>query len=169
MTSQSAHVACLSRKERKQLKDGPVKSCVDGQVLCSAAPKAADKILIAFHNQTSDQKIKKWVHLCWFIVIILLRCPGGGAVKGKKVDESATSSSDSSDVDLSRVCQGLDYHVNGEDPPLKEDNEYPDWLWQIAEPVKSHKELPEGSKEYWRRLNKYSTRNTNMIRKQSGL
>lgn len=91
----------------------------------------------------------------------------GAASKNKKSEEVAESPSES--VDLSQVCTGLNYYTHGEDPLLKEDSEYPDWLWEIAEPVKSHKELPEDSEKYWRRLNKFNARNNNLIRKQSGL
>lgn len=86
--------------------------------------------------------------------------------KGKKEEEEVAPSDD---VDLSRVCAGLDYHINGADPLIRDDSEYPDWLWEIAEPVKSHKELPQDSELYQRRLNKYNARNNNSIRKQSGL
>ena len=66
--------------------------------------------------------------------------------------------SDSSAVDLSQVCAGLNYFKTGEDPPIRADEEYPDWLPSILEPVKSHKELSPDSKKYWRRLNKQKAR-----------
>jgi hypothetical protein len=28
----------------------------------------------------------------------------------------------------------VNYFKKGEDPPLKEDSEYPEWLWALAEP-----------------------------------
>lgn len=64
------------------------------------------------------------------------------------------------------MCYGLNIYVNGEDPPIREDSEYPDWLWDIAAPVKSYKELSPDSKMYWRRFNKQSARDKNFKRKQ---
>ena len=29
---------------------------------------------------------------------------------------------------------GVNYFKKGDDPPLKDDSEYPEWLWDIAEP-----------------------------------
>lgn len=71
-----------------------------------------------------------------------------------------------SDIDLSRVCAGLNYFKTGEDPPIKEDSEYPAWLWTIAEPVKPLKELSPDTKEYWRRFNKIKARENNLLSKQ---
>ena len=34
----------------------------------------------------------------------------------------------------STTATGINYFKTGEDPPLKDDSEYPDWLWTIAEP-----------------------------------
>lgn len=35
------------------------------------------------------------------------------------------------------TATGVNYFKAGEDPPLKEDSEYPDWLWNIADPPPS--------------------------------
>ncbi|KAK9916818.1 hypothetical protein WJX75_007397 [Coccomyxa subellipsoidea] len=32
------------------------------------------------------------------------------------------------------TATGVNYFKKGEDPPLKDDSEYPDWLWTIHEP-----------------------------------
>ena len=51
-------------------------------------------------------------------------------------------------------CAGANFYTEGEDPILKPDEEYPDWLWQLpTRPVELH-EMEEGSKEYWRKLSK---------------
>ncbi len=73
-----------------------------------------------------------------------------------------------SDVDLSCVCAGLNYFKTGEDPPIRDDSEYPAWLWDILQPVKSYKELSPDSKMYWRRLNKHKARENNLRSKQLG-
>ncbi len=61
------------------------------------------------------------------------------------------------------VCVGANIYKTGEDPPIKEDSEYPDWLWKLAEPTKSYKELSPDSKQYWRRLNKEKARQRNKV------
>jgi hypothetical protein len=35
------------------------------------------------------------------------------------------------------IATGINYFKTGDDPPLKDDHEYPDWLWTIAEPPPS--------------------------------
>ena len=35
------------------------------------------------------------------------------------------------------TATGVNYFKTGEDPPLKEDSEYPQWLWSIADPPPS--------------------------------
>ena len=35
------------------------------------------------------------------------------------------------------TATGVNYFKTGEDPPLKADSEYPDWLWTIPEPPPS--------------------------------
>ncbi|CAK0735659.1 hypothetical protein CVIRNUC_000617 [Coccomyxa viridis] len=35
------------------------------------------------------------------------------------------------------TATGVNYFKTGEDPPLKADSEYPDWLWTIPEPPSS--------------------------------
>ena len=42
----------------------------------------------------------------------------------------------------------------GEDPVLKEDAAYPDWLWKLAEPKKQTSELFPDSQQHWRRNRK---------------
>ena len=71
-------------------------------------------------------------------------------------------------VDLSKVCLGLNYFQSGEDPPIRDDSEYPDWLRNILEPVKSPEELSPDTVAYWRRVNKLKARRNNFISKQLG-
>lgn len=67
------------------------------------------------------------------------------------------------DVDLTRVCAGLNYFQDGEDPLIREDGEYPDWLPNI---LKLNKEFPTDSKQYRRHLNKIKARKNNFTSKQ---
>lgn len=74
-----------------------------------------------------------------------------------------------SSVDLSRVCSGLNYFNTGEDPPIRDDSEYPDWVWSLSEPVTPFKEMsPEDGLAYRRRANKERCRNNNTKKKQLG-
>lgn len=66
------------------------------------------------------------------------------------------------------VCEGANIYKTGSDPPLKEDAAYPKWLWTIADSVPSHNDLPEDSRQHWRRLNKFKAHERNTIQKQSG-
>ncbi|KAJ6217264.1 hypothetical protein RDWZM_008421 [Blomia tropicalis] len=46
-------------------------------------------------------------------------------------------------------CCGTNYHKEGEDVKLKDDSEYPDWLWEMPlEPPRLH-EYDPATKEYW--------------------
>lgn len=87
-----------------------------------------------------------------------------------KVKKPTAQEGDSAEagIDLSKVCSGLNYFQSGEDPPIRDDSEYPDWLRGILEPVKSPNELSPDSKAYWRRLNKQKARQNNFISKQLG-
>lgn len=64
------------------------------------------------------------------------------------------------------VCVGANITKGGADPVLKEDSEYPEWLWELLEPVKSYKELDPGTKQYWRRYNKQKAHERNAQTKQ---
>ena len=46
-------------------------------------------------------------------------------------------------------CCGANYLKNGEDVKLKEDSEYPEWLWEVPlKPPRLHEYNPD-TKEYW--------------------
>ena len=63
---------------------------------------------------------------------------------------------------LSReACTGANYLKTGEDPVLKEDAAYPDWLWKLAEPKKQTSELLPDSQQHWRRNRKALARERN--------
>uniref|UniRef100_H2ZFF4 Large ribosomal subunit protein mL54 n=1 Tax=Ciona savignyi TaxID=51511 RepID=H2ZFF4_CIOSA len=47
-------------------------------------------------------------------------------------------------------CCGLNKYVEGEDPVLKPDEEYPDWLWTIhTGKPKTFLDMDPDTKEYW--------------------
>ena len=66
------------------------------------------------------------------------------------------------------VCAGANIYKTGEDPAIKEDSEYPDWLWGLLEPKKSHDELSPDSKQYWRRYNKHKAHERNAMMERLG-
>ncbi|KAI6651690.1 54S ribosomal protein L37, mitochondrial-like [Oopsacas minuta] len=39
------------------------------------------------------------------------------------------------EVDLNKVCYGLNFLAEGEEVKLKEPSEYPDWLWTLLDPT----------------------------------
>jgi large subunit ribosomal protein L54 len=45
------------------------------------------------------------------------------------------------------VCTGVNIFTEGEDPELKPDDEYPDWLWDLAQPKPSVKQLKQKLEE----------------------
>ena len=61
------------------------------------------------------------------------------------------------------VCVGANIHTTGEDPAIKADSEYPDWLWGLLDP-----DVSSPSKPYWRKLNKQKARERNALRRQHG-
>ncbi|XP_003387208.1 PREDICTED: 54S ribosomal protein L37, mitochondrial-like [Amphimedon queenslandica] len=57
------------------------------------------------------------------------------------------------------VCQGANYYTHGSDPELKDDSEYPDWLWTLLDPP------AEDSKTYHRQQKKAKARLRNKLMK----
>lgn len=45
------------------------------------------------------------------------------------------------------VVTGLNILKKGQDPPLRPDDQLPDWLWQLAEPEKTLNELRRTKEE----------------------
>jgi large subunit ribosomal protein L54 len=56
------------------------------------------------------------------------------------------------------VCLGANYFKTGEDPAIRPESEYPDWLWGL-EPDKQLQVAPD-SKQYWRRTRKKQAHST---------
>ncbi|EIE26799.1 hypothetical protein COCSUDRAFT_59307 [Coccomyxa subellipsoidea C-169] len=55
----------------------------------------------------------------------MIRCQAA-AEETRKLQRAGTLSA--------TTATGVNYFKKGEDPPLKDDSEYPDWLWNIHEP-----------------------------------
>ncbi|XP_013407228.1 39S ribosomal protein L54, mitochondrial isoform X2 [Lingula anatina] len=55
-------------------------------------------------------------------------------------------------------CSGLNYMKEGPEVKLKEDHEYPEWLWKLntERPTASLEGLDEDSDIYWYRVRKYA-------------
>lgn len=68
---------------------------------------------------------------------------------------------------LVNYCCGLNYHVDEQPIKLKDDTEYPDWLWSLRlGPKPNSWELEEGTKEYYLRLNE-EERGSNYLKKMT--
>jgi large subunit ribosomal protein L54 len=70
---------------------------------------------------------------------------------------------------LVNYCCGANYFKEGEDPKIKPDEEYPDWLWELhteRQPIPLG-ELDENDPYYWRRVRKmHFRRNTQLMKKK---
>ncbi len=55
---------------------------------------------------------------------------------------------------LATHCCGLDYRVDGEDPELRPDAEYPDWLFamDVRRPLPTSDQMEPGTMEYYLQL-----------------
>ena len=67
---------------------------------------------------------------------------------------------------VNTLCGG-NIMKDGADPVLKEDHEYPDWLWTLrtergSVPIE---ELDPESKEYWQRIRKMDIKKTRLMQK----
>ncbi|GAB0088535.1 mitochondrial ribosomal protein L54 [Sergentomyia squamirostris] len=61
------------------------------------------------------------------------------------------------------VC-GSNIYKTGEDIKLKDDSEYPEWLWTLhTGPPKPLEELDPNTKAYWRRVRKLGHRRNNQL------
>ena len=95
-------------------------------------------------------------------------------VKSKKKEESkakvdAKRSAPIQQAELNMdMCIGANISKSGPDPLLKEDSEYPVWLWGLLEPVQAVDEPDSSTKQYWRKANKGHSRERNALKKQLG-
>ncbi|XP_064621094.1 large ribosomal subunit protein mL54-like [Lineus longissimus] len=69
---------------------------------------------------------------------------------------------------LVNYCCGANYFKAGEDPKIKPDEEYPDWLWELRterRPIPLE-ELDQDDPYYWRRLRKMHFRRATQLMKK---
>ncbi|KAG9286141.1 hypothetical protein G9A89_010155 [Geosiphon pyriformis] len=60
------------------------------------------------------------------------------------------------------ILTGLNYMKDGSDPIAKPDHEYPDWLWDLLDPVKQAASANDPlSRSYHRRIRLHNIRNAN--------
>lgn len=65
------------------------------------------------------------------------------------------------------MCAGLNYFKTGEDPPIKPDSEYPEWLWTHLDPIHTYEEIPpELEKSARRRERKLKLTENNALSKE---
>ena len=78
---------------------------------------------------------------------------GGGKGKASKSsetnDEKKGGSSNNKEGGMSLThCTGANYFKTGEDPKLLPDEEYPDWLWELAKPQLKISDYEKRKEEY---------------------
>ncbi len=88
------------------------------------------------------------------------------AKAGKKPSETEPAEPREAPTLNMEVCVGANIYKSGEDPPIKADSEYPDWLWELLEPKKTSSELSPDTREYWRRRNKEKAHERNKLKQQ---
>ncbi|XP_051551081.1 39S ribosomal protein L54, mitochondrial-like [Myxocyprinus asiaticus] len=121
---------------------------------------------MALHNVLYSFKRLKWPSLnaynecCVSAFLIQYRCYAKkAAIKGKgkgMVKEVIKGPEICKDpVKLCTHAVGVNIFKQGEDPPLKPKEEYPEWLFQLdLGPTKKLNELDPDSREYWKLLRK---------------
>ncbi|BFZ01818.1 hypothetical protein BsWGS_04856 [Bradybaena similaris] len=59
---------------------------------------------------------------------------------------------------LLKYCCGANIYVDGKDPEIKADSEYPDWLWtmRIERGMKDLSTIDPMSAEYWSLISRYT-------------
>ncbi|XP_003701868.1 mitochondrial ribosomal protein L54 [Megachile rotundata] len=63
---------------------------------------------------------------------------------------------------LTHVC-GLNYYKEGEEVPLKPDDQYPEWLWSLRTTKVELSELDPNTKQYWRRMRREAIKRRNKM------
>ncbi|XP_059146698.1 large ribosomal subunit protein mL54-like [Physella acuta] len=78
----------------------------------------------------------------------------GAAATAKKVRMEVETDPEK----LINFCCGANINVDGKDPEIKPDSEYPDWLWNLRLERKAVdlSQLDPNTQEYWTRLSRIS-------------
>ncbi|XP_077463480.1 large ribosomal subunit protein mL54 [Stigmatopora argus] len=99
---------------------------------------------------------------CGYAKKVVVKGKGKGMVK----DELKGPEVCKDPVRLTSYAVGANIFKQGEDPKLKPDEEYPEWLYNLNldGPYKLH-ELEEESLEYWKRLRKENIWRHNKLQK----
>ncbi|GFR08433.1 39S ribosomal protein L54, mitochondrial [Trichonephila clavata] len=84
---------------------------------------------------------------------ILGALTGKGKLMGAAFDKKKRLPVETDPKKLVTYCCGSNIYKEGEDVKLKEDSEYPDWLWTLRlGPPPPLEEMDPNTKEYWERL-----------------
>lgn len=69
---------------------------------------------------------------------------------------------------LLKNCCGSNIFIDGKDPELKPDHEYPEWLWSLRTERGGQdlSELDPNSMTYWKRLNKLTSQRNARVSKR---
>lgn len=94
----------------------------------------------------------------------------GASMKKKKVGklgpvvEKKVLPVETDPVKLVNYVCGSNIYKIGEDVPIKPDDEYPEWLWNLRTgPPPPLEELDQESKEYWSRIRTMARRRINKL------
>ncbi|XP_069960202.1 large ribosomal subunit protein mL54 [Cherax quadricarinatus] len=98
--------------------------------------------------------------------------PLGAGKKGSKMKTGATLEKVKLAVEtdpeklVKYVCGSHPMKENRQDVPIKDDSEYPEWLWTLrtGKPPK-FSELEPNTKEYWKRLRTMAMKENNRLKK----
>lgn len=126
--------------------------------------------LLCHNRQNLTYSLKSYLHT---------QCPIYAAPKATKASKKGAAAGvkkkqleveTDAKILCSRLCGGNIYK-DGEDPVLKPDNEYPDWLWNLHTDRKalSLEDLSEGDPKYWRKLKTLTIRQNNKLRKAKNI
>ncbi|CAH1791148.1 unnamed protein product [Owenia fusiformis] len=82
-----------------------------------------------------------------------------GASAARNVDKKKLDHENDPEKLLTYCC-GLNIYKEGEDPKLKQDSEYPDWLWKLNVERENTPldELDKDSWTYWRRMRRLANK-----------